>query len=747
MLTICLDESGVFEDDNYNKPLIIGGFIYVGEDVKEEEERLRDFYINACKDIEYKLTIKNGKNISIPYPNGIHSTDNKGSIGYDINRLLSEKVLAYIKKSGKYYLTAMIKSKDMKESFSEVVNYDTDGATVTSILDFNKGANLYERMATKFLYNNIFYNPLIKKENEKVNLNLATRTISVEEGSELYNELMKLNYNKKKNDNGTYRFYVTNSNTFRAALSTKIYESDVNKNIDYTLNVESINYKQEGTTPFLYLADNVCEIIKHEVKSIKGTFDTMTLVEIMKDKTGQEFMCFIHDDIDLIWTKLIKKLENKDLIGTLEMIADIRNSLSYHKNLYLDFWVEKISQEIIEIFNKNNIDSYLAKLDYYFGKDTSDYEKGLLIAEGLLKIVESNKPRNEEVIKYKINEKIALAHNHRGSISKALEYFEKCESLKTKGISALDYLNTVNRKTVSITNACAFERAIEDLTEQLPKYVKIKEAYLDIAADMGLESEEAYIVREEGKILSGIGQNLSFLRRYDEAEESFYNALEIFTGKVDRAVTKSYLMHMYIEAKNREKYEELISEVLGTNDITEQLNILFENPKRVDRYTLYIYIKALNELYGDIVDKELVEKAIKLLGFIINDSGFNQHPKELIVKHLALLSYKKELKSDAEKLIKEHLNTIKDSEFTINIITEKANIDLLELKKSKIHVNNKVEIEKLDREIKKHIDVIKELIKKEALAQEVFSNLLSVESTNVSQCLEVLNERLTYMYN
>ena len=98
MLTICLDESGVFEDDNYNKPLIIGGIIYVGEDVKEEEARLRNFYINACKEMEYELSKKLGRNIEIAYPNGIHSTDNKGNIGREINKLLGEKVINYIMK-------------------------------------------------------------------------------------------------------------------------------------------------------------------------------------------------------------------------------------------------------------------------------------------------------------------------------------------------------------------------------------------------------------------------------------------------------------------------------------------------------------------------------------------------------------------------------------------------------------------------------------------------------------------------
>lgn len=747
MLTICLDESGVFEDDNYNKPLIIGGIIYVGEDVKEEEARLRNFYINACKEMEYELSKKLGRNIEIAYPNGIHSTDNKGNIGREINKLLGEKVINYIKKNDKYYLTAMVKSKDMKESFNELADFNEESDVIDSVLDFNKGANLYERMATKFLYNNIFYNPILKEHNQKINLNLATRTISVKKDSEIYKELVKLNYNSKENKDGTLRFFVTGPSTFKAALSTKIYESSVNRNIDYTLSVESINYKKEGTTPFLYIADNICDILKEQSKEIKGGFDILKFVNVMKEKVNKEFICFIHDDIDLIWTRLVERLNEKDLIGALEKIAEIENSLNDNKKLYIDFWIPKIESELINIFDKYSIENYLLKLDGFFNKDKSEYEKGMIIAKRLLKVLDYVDVRSLDLIKYKINEKIALAHNHRGAISKAIQHFNICESLKSKGIQVTDYLNTLNRKTVALSNACAFEKSIEELKLLLPQYIKIKDIYLDIAADMDMESEDSFIVREEGKILSGIGQNLSFIKKYDEAEKYFNEALQAFSSKGDYGITKSFLVHMYIDSKNREKYEENIVELLGSKDLKEQLDKIFDNPKKVDRYLLFIYTKALNELYEEIVDNSLLEKLINNVNKMINDSKFNQHPKEMIIKNVSQLAFKKGFKTEAEYLMKEHLDDIKEADFTIRLIVEKARIDYLCLKKGKIHENNKVERDKIDKEIAKHIDVIKEVVRKEELAMEIFNNLLITESSNIGDCLEILNNRLSYMYN
>lgn len=747
MLTICLDESGIFEDENYNKPLIIGGFVYVGEDFKEEEDRLRNFYINACNEMEYELSKKLGRSIRIKYPNGIHSTDNKGNIGREINKLLGEKVINYLKKNDKYYLTAMVKSKDMKERFNESKDFNEESNVIASILDFNKGANLYERMATKFLYNNIFYNPILKEHNNRVNLNLATRTISVKKDSEIYEELVKLNYNNKENNDGTLRFFVTGSSTFKAALSTKIYESSVNRNIDYTLNVESINYRQEGTTPFLYLADNICDILKEQSKEIKGRFDVLKFVNVMKEKVNKEFICFIHDDMDLLWTRLVERLNEKDLMGSLEKIAEIENSLNNNKKLYVEFWIPKIEDELKKIFDKHSIENYLLKLDGFFNKDRSEYEKGMIIARRLLNVIESVDIRGLEVIKYKINEKIALAHNHRGAISKAIEHFNICESLKSKGIQVTDYLNTLNRKTVALSNACAFEKSIEELKLLLPQYIKIKDIYLDIAADMDMESEDSFIVREEGKILSGIGQNLSFIKEYDEAEKYFNEALQSFSSKGDRGITKSYLIHMYIDSKNREKYEQNIGELLGSIDLKEQLDKIFENSKKIDRYLLFIYTKALNELYGEIVDNALVEKLINNVNKMMDEREFNQHPKEMIIKNVSQLAFKKGFKTEAEYLMKEHLDDIKEADFTIKLIVEKAKIDYLCLKKGKIHENNKVEREKIDKEITKHIEVIKNEVIKEELAKEIFNNLLITESSNVKACLEVLNDRLSYMYN
>ena len=117
MLTICLDESGNFEEEKYHKALIVGGVVYTGDDAEDEEKRLKEFYINACDEIASELSKELGREIIVNYPQSLHSTDNnkfnKNIDTQKINELLNKKVIEYIKKSGKYNLTAMLKNSEM----------------------------------------------------------------------------------------------------------------------------------------------------------------------------------------------------------------------------------------------------------------------------------------------------------------------------------------------------------------------------------------------------------------------------------------------------------------------------------------------------------------------------------------------------------------------------------------------------------------------------------------------------------
>lgn len=748
MLTICLDESGNFEEEKYHKALIVGGVVYTGDDFEDEEKRLKQFYINACDEIASELSKELGREIIVEYPQSLHSTDNNKfnknieTIPQKINKLLNKKVMEYIKKSGKYNLTAMLKNSEMEED----LEIDAEEVSVKTMVDFKNGSNLYERMATKFLYNNIFYNPILADKNNKVNLNLATRTIKVEKDSELFNQLKNLDYGKRKNDDGAYRFFVTEAATFRSALSTKIYESEVNKNIECSLNVESIDYKEGKTTPYLYLADNICDIIRNEIREIKGELNILKLIEVIKAKTGNDMFCFIHDDVDLIWTRLIEKIQEGNLIGAFEKIGEIKKSNCKHKDLYINFWVPKVKDKLEEIFNEKMMDTYLGNLDYYFTKEASSYEKGMEIAQNLLELIENKNVRNKEYIKYRINEKIALSYNHRGAIDKSLNYFNACEKLKTSGVSVMEYLSTMNRKTVALMNACAYEEAMNELSKHIKHYEKIECAYLEIAATLDMESEKSYEVEAKGKILSGLGQSLAFMRKYSEAEEKFIEALNTFKDNGNRAVTNSYLIHLYIETRDKENYEKQIKEIYQTTDLKEQMKKIF-SAKKIDRYGLFIYVKALNVLYSEEVDEEFVINLENKIKKFIKDSDFNQHPKELVIKHLAQLLYKKGLKTKSNRLMEKHIDTIEDSEFTIKAIIEKAKIDYLELRKNEFHINNEVERRKIDKIIINHIDNLKEEIKKEEKTSKVFEDLLNTESLNVIKCKNIISERLTYMYN
>ena len=52
------------------------------------------------------------------------------------------------------------------------------------------------------------------------------------------------------------------------------------------------------------------------------------------------------------------------------------------------------------------------------------------------------------------------------------------------------------------------------------------------------------------------------------------------------------------------------------------------------------------------VDNSLLEKLINNVNKMINDSKFNQHPKEMIIKNVSQLAFKKGFKTEAEYLMK-----------------------------------------------------------------------------------------------
>ena len=473
-------------------------------------------------------------------------------------------------------------------------------------------------MATKFIYNNIFYNPELIEKNDFVNLRLATRSsgkldINKNNEKKLIVEFEKLGYDKKVVNNNEYTFYLTKAATFKTALSTKIYETNYNKKVQFDLKVESILYNEKSNnSPFLFLADTVCEIIKRQIKNMNYTTNIEKLNNSLKSKVSRDSYFFVFDNVDLIWTKIMENIREKELIKVLEGIAKINYSNSVYKNYYLNFWIPKIKEKVNNLFNNNLIDSYIANLDSYFSKDKSEYDIGMFIAEKLLEIIEDKKIKNSDYIKYKIYEKIAVANNHKGIINNATNYFQKAEKLINNGcnINIIDIINLKNREIELYENSFDYEKALNSLMNLKPNIEKIEDAFLDIAINLDIHNDKSYYLREKGKILSHIGQVYGFLNKEEEAEKYFLEALELFNMENDKRVTKNYLKHLYIENGEKEKYEKLMLEDYSTADYKELMKIIFD---KNDRFELFYYIKSLNMLYSEDVDKDFNKSLIKEL--------------------------------------------------------------------------------------------------------------------------------------
>ena len=244
MISVFLDESGNFEYKGY-KLKFIGGLIYTGEDLKEERNRLENFFKKICE------------KLNIEYPSGIHTTESNENI----NKYLRDSFIDYINKNGKYYFTYMICGSNRKSYINNNSN----------IVEEEVASNLYDNMIANLVQNILFYNPYLR--DKKYYLNIATRVAFVPSSDKLrIKEYDNLGYIYKFDSKGNYIYFLNDNKSIKAAISSNIIANRISKDIDtIKLKVEKCNYtsnkkdKELSTTPFLYAADIVCNIIKHKI--------------------------------------------------------------------------------------------------------------------------------------------------------------------------------------------------------------------------------------------------------------------------------------------------------------------------------------------------------------------------------------------------------------------------------------------------------------------------------------------------
>jgi tetratricopeptide (TPR) repeat protein len=708
MISIVLDESGTFENAKELKKMI-GGVIYRGDNFDEEKANLEKFFITQCQEF------------GISYPSGIHSNVMKDRTKKD---LLLNKVKQYLRESGNYYITCMLKSPNEKTTY----------ASFSNIVDEEVASNLYERMITQLIDNLLFYNPYFADE-ETVVLDLATRSIKVFASDPVTMEKYhQLGYGFKKYPDSTV-FFLTDQKTFKTALSTKMMEAGIKRAINYTINVESINYKSNfETTPFLYLADCVCSILRDSLNERYGDYHIENTFTEMTEITGNDFIFFAYDDINDQWNKLFSEFQQGNFIESLESIFKIKQMAPPFVQYYTSHWVTEVESKIFTIFDEKKINLYIGEVEYLLtNKDRErdkekDLHKGLYIGELLREAIEQfGLSHSVEKVKYRLMDILIRGYNHIGDTEKAKEYFRECERLKSF-VSPEDYCATFLNVAQIYANEFEFEEAKNHILQSRTFLIRLKELYQMIAAETG-QSQQAAKYPLLGKIESSLGQFYSYQRNPEIALSHFKQALAEIDTPLDREITISYLLHMAIEEKNFNLYQEYVAEYMKSLDLLEQFDYIV---REKDSYRMFVFVKSLTAFQMDLSDR-LIERLKTLLEPTTNPFNIKVHPWEISFKHIAMIFYQLDKKQEAEKARKliSSVSTY-GAELTISVLNLFAEIKLDYEFDSKI------------TRAADNLDKLQALISQNENMEKYFSNVFDEES--LEKKVERLNEKFTFTY-
>ncbi|MGL4875049.1 MAG: tetratricopeptide repeat protein [Clostridium sp.] len=711
MLTIGLDESGQFKNDNNLS--FIGGILYNSEDFKEEEKRLKNFLMGLHKKIEVKF-FKNEK-----FPSLLHSTDNNR----EMNKLISEEVILYLKENKNYKLAMFI--KDNETSIKE--------NSLGNLIDMKDNTNIYTLMANLFIYNSVFYS---LREEKDINLNLATRSFPEYNTSEI-KKYMEKGYGKtdiKRDGREGHRFYITNADTYRGAITEKVMNEFKGDGYNFNINVEMINYnkydKREGeSSPFLYLADAICGYLREIIRDFK----IQDAKELIRKETEKECEIFYYTDVHFDWIELNRGLKEKDIIKVLEKAYKIKENKDKKAGFYYGTWVKKVLKNLDKVFEVESFDIYNEKIKYLLSTRGCDYGLAEYIIENLIKIVEEKDMRKEEILFKLYSRKLAIC-NHKGYVDKGEEILEKLRDLR-EFADLNEYIEVLNRSVNIEINACDYEEAIERLKEIEEYYGEILNAYNLIGEFEGIKRLNLDAKKSLGKVKSTLGQAYSFNKDYERAIEEFNEAKNLFKEEREKERVIGYEAHLYIEKGEEENFNEYLISKYNKKDLAEILEDTIKKD-RIDSFEIFLLLKGMYKFQNDI-DPEKIHNLIRNEKLREN-LKLKEHPGELISKYICFLMIKsnnKQIRFAGIKFLEENYKEMKDISFTIKLIKLK----------SKLQINKIEEINIKD--LKKEILDLKKEIKNNKKTEKIFNKIFEVKEENFEEILKVLEEKVTYTYN
>lgn len=706
MYTIAFDETTDFEElrsrnrDKREEPAMLAGVIFNdtsrsvykkdGRITEPERERIVLYYKKVCKAVHTS------------FPRDLHVTSNKSNADNvsktknEIRQTLGEfikkgtyrgKELLFsdennnivvnggtaLKREGSYQIVAVLKTSEMPVRSEENV-----------ILRDDVASNLYLNMVQEYLVKGVFCNLSIKESVPTVAFNLATRTLKKNDVSNI-NNYYKTGFGSsykagKEGEKGEDVFEIIDSGYGHALITELSKIRPVNIEELFT---KSISYyqKQAVKQAFLYLSDSICSVLSFEIGK---PYDKNIRKRMNQLNDPKRNLFFYYEGLNDYYDRAAKAYLRKDMLAALGEIFDGRHwSAAEVKKYYRKKWYAILEKNILEAMDSGTLKKTIDELNQYRYTDNLEQDKLLY----MLDIVEKagNNTYVESRYRFKLADIGISAYTHTGNPKKAEQYYNKC--MKYQDDVDSDELQRVQiRYITTLNDLFAFERARDhalgllgiDLNKQ-PSEPEKKKNFIKRVIEWllvkgsnktndSIETDSDNIISllpekvsrpNMYKTLSSLGQTYAFLKD-PQAEYCFIKSINDIKYAPDSSMTKSFLLHWYIDNGDEEKYRKnAVDYFNGRSDLNEQLVYLIkegskkreESPRFFLGYAMYVYIKAFYTFYKDdrnnaAVARKLIRIKDTVNSIVPNGERFMKgHPWEIIYKYAALLAAHKTKKS------------------------------------------------------------------------------------------------------
>lgn len=681
MIFLALDEQGDFEyiKKNHKDIMFIGGIIYddnnISDDIDIEKKRIKAYYKSVCS--EYSTD-----KVKLSYPHSLHSAGNnnnevalaKNGVSETIKEFLMKgtfkgKALVgtdgkeFAERQGKYYPYLFIKSANDKEQFS-IKNND--------LLYEKKSSNIYYHMVRdtlnrmlcqcdEFCKTDDYYFQIATRSTPPFPLNDVRRGDYEKNKYEIItkdgNGNPLLIKDKDGNDIPVFRVQLTNRDVYRTVFREIVTQNEMfNTNIQWL--TKSIVYKSNvNNSEFLYLADSICSLFSYDLVANNATEQFEAIQSRVIDVIDEnQMLLFAYDTVDDYYSKAYSNIKEKDYYKALEQIYYGYNRNDVYAVYYREKHFKKLEEKIVEEFDVKGFEQAILNIERNLKSNTYEIGKSKFIVDHLLELIDKgieNRNTSEfNVTLFKLYNAAISAYSHIGDPIGAHNAYNK--ALRYSYYASLEeFLQMRNKMVVFLTDTFKYEDALE--------IAKMNVGLQDEVASLKerlvvLLPADGYL--ERSKANSQLGQTYAFMRN-GEAEKYFKDALNSMKKRsANYFITKSYLLHFYIDQGRKEEYVKHAKEFFGGyTDLEEQFEYLKQQGKEKDplisvSFGLYVFMKALYKFHSDEISESLWEKLCDIKKNLKKNGKnyeFRDHPDELSLKYMILLAIQR---GTNEKIIK-----------------------------------------------------------------------------------------------